>query len=142
MKKAIMSVIILGMTIITCYAPELHQFYIVNPPTIKKFDPMLYSFQKIESNFDADTINRLGYGGILQIGQEMVDEANRLCELKGNPTRFVLDDRLDVNRSTHIWYIVQEYWNPKYELKRACKIWNPLASTRYYNKIKAVYLTL
>jgi hypothetical protein len=100
------------------------------------FDRMLYSFQAVESNFDTKVINSLGYGGILQIGQEMINEANRICKLTGNPAEFTLIDRLDSTKSVQIWYIVQNYWNPSYDLMRACKVWNPLASKEYYQKIK------
>ena len=89
---------------------------------------MLHSFIKVESNFNDTVINSLGYGGCLQIGQEMVDEVNRICKKEGNPSRYVLKDRLNRGKSIEMWYIVQNYWNPLYDLKRAAKIWNPLAS--------------
>lgn len=100
------------------------------------FDPMLIAFMQVESNFDTDTINRLGYGGILQIGSEMVEEANRISRIKGINQSFTLTDRLDSTKSVQMWYIVQNYWNESYALKRACIVWNPLASINYYRKIK------
>lgn len=117
-------------------APGYKELYIEQPEAIYVFDPMLYSFKFIESTFNADTINKLGYTGILQIGQEMIDEANRICELKNIPMHFTLIDALDERKSTQIWYIVQDFWNPGYELSKACLIWNPLADSRYYERIK------
>lgn len=102
----------------------------------KEPDLLLLAFIEIESSFNADTINHLGYGGILQIGQEMIDEANRISKKLNLGESFILSDRLNVNKSIRIWYIVQNYWNPKYTCRRACKIWNPTASNRYYIKVK------
>ena len=134
---------ILILSIFTvCSAPDTNVLYIQEAEIIKPFDPMLHSFIKIESNFNDTVINWLGYGGCLQIGQEMVDEVNRICIKDGNPKRYVLDDRLNRELSIEMWYIVQEYRNPTYDLKLAAKIWNPLSSIRYYNKIKLYMVTL
>ena len=99
------------------------------------YDPMLYSFMAVESNFDTDTVNSLGYGGILQIGSEMISECNRILGLKGSPLKYVLEDRLDSTKSVEIWYLIHSWHNKEYELNRACKIWNPLADSRYYTRI-------
>jgi hypothetical protein len=117
-------------------APPSGVIAIIDSEPVQVFDKMLYAFQKVESNFDTDTINRLGYGGILQIGQEMINEANRICRIKEIPQSFTLTDRLDSIKSVRVWYIVQNYWNESYTLKKACMVWNPLASVNYYNKIK------
>jgi hypothetical protein len=117
------------------FAPGFPCGYIVRAEAIY-CDPMLNAFMQAESNFDTDTINRLGYGGILQIGQQMIDEANRICELTSNPRRFILSDRLDSLKSVQVWYIVQAWHNPKYDLRRAAKVWNPTASPKYLNKIE------
>jgi len=130
--------LILSLFSVVLTAPSLNEVVICKPEQIKVFDNMLNAFMKVESNFDTDTINSLGYGGILQIGQEMINEANRICRIRQICESFTLDDRLDSTKSVRVWYIVQSYWNPSYGLKKACKVWNPLASNRYYTKIKAV----
>jgi hypothetical protein len=99
----------------------------------KEFDPMLYSFMKIESNFRTDVINWLGYGGILQLGQEMINDANRIAH-----TNYILEDRMDSCKSVEIWYIIQNHYNPHYTLTKACKVWNPTASSAYRKKIYQV----
>jgi len=134
--KRMSTIILIFLFSIPAFAPAEIFLPIPKAEPIRVFDPMLYSFQFVESSFDTDTVNSLGYGGILQIGQEMVDEANRICILTGNPACFVLDDRLDSTKSVQMWYIAQNYWNPKYELRKACKIWNPMASEKYYLKLK------
>jgi len=123
-------------------APGYKELYIEQPEAIYVFDPMLYSFKFIESTLNTDVVNSLGYVGILQIGQEMVDEANRICELRNIPMHFTLIDALDERKSTQIWYIVQNFHNPKYDLIKACKIWNPLADERYLARIERKMKTL
>lgn len=101
-----------------------------------QFDDMLNSFMWVESNYDTDTVNSLGYGGILQIGSEMIAECNRILKLKGSPLKYVLSDRLNSTKSVEMWYLIQGYWNPDYDLVKAAKIWNPLASKEYLKRIK------
>jgi len=135
--KRMTTILILSLFFSVLTAPPDQVVYIVAPERIIVFDPMLYAFQKIESNFDCEVVNHLGYTGILQEGPEMIAEANRICKLTGNPKRFTFPAAaLDSVKSVQVWYIVQDYWNPKYQLKKACKIWNPLASINYYKKIK------
>lgn len=134
--KVMTTMILISVFFWQVAAPPANSVMIFESEVIMPYDPMLYAFQKVESNFNVSVVNWLGYTGILQIGQEMTDEANRICKLTGNPKRFTFpESALDSLQSVQIWYIVQSHWNPTYELKRACKIWNPLASERYYNKI-------
>lgn len=120
-------------------APPDTRLVITEGEAVKVYDPMLNAFMFVESSFDTDTVNKLGYTGILQIGQEMTDEANRINEMSGSPLRFNFPGcALDSLQSVQIWYTVQSYWNKSYSVKRACKVWNPEASNKYYAKIKAV----
>jgi hypothetical protein len=119
-------------------APDQSVLYIQEADKIKVFDPILYAFMKVESNFQTDVVNSLGYTGILQIGSEMVSECNRICKLTGNPARFTLSDRVDSIKSIEIWYIIQDYYNRAYNIERACELWNPKAGEWYYNKILSV----
>lgn len=134
--KKIIFILLLSLTTIQLPAPGLNEIPIAEPEVIYEFDPTLHSFKFIESSLRTDIVNRLGYTGILQIGPEMVAEANRICDKLEIPLHFTMADALSEKKSTQMWYIVQNYWNPDYNLKRACHIWNPLASTNYYNKIK------
>jgi hypothetical protein len=135
--KRMITIIILTLYFSILTAPPNQTIYIAESNEIRIFDPMLYAFQKVESNFDTDVVNHLGYTGILQEGLEMIAEANRICKMTGNPARFKFPGAaLDSLQSVQIWYIVQNYWNVQYTLKKACKVWNPLASNKYYLKIK------
>ena len=135
--KKMKLLLILSLFCAVLSAPPLKRAVILQPELIRVFDPMLKAFMMIESSFRTDVVNSLGYTGILQEGPEMIAEANRICLIRGIPDRFTFpESALDSLQSVKIWYIVQTYWNPGYELKRACRIWNPLASGNYYAKIK------
>jgi len=116
------------------FAPGLA---IINIPSAEpiRFDPILMAFEKIESSNREKIVNSIGATGILQIMPIMIDEVNRICRKLKNPMRFTIADRLDSTKSVQIWYIVQNYYNAGYDLKRACKVWNSKAGTDYYNKI-------
>jgi hypothetical protein len=138
-----MTLLTLFLTIsLRCIAPVYPVLYIPVAEKIYKSDPMLYAFMYVESNFDKDTVNSCNAGGILQIRPEMIEEANRILKLRKVALKYVLDDRLDSAKSVQIWYIVQGYWNRSYNLKRAAKIWNPLANKYYYLRINKVMLSL
>jgi hypothetical protein len=107
------------------HAPEFRTLTILeNEPIMfmPKPDKMLWAFMKIESNFNTKIVNYKNAGGILQIRPEMIAEANRICKLTNDRRKFVLDDRLDSIKSVQIWYLVQSYWNPDYNLKQVCKV--------------------
>ena len=136
-------ILILSLFSSVLTAPPNGVLAIAEGEKIQPFDPTLWAFQSVESNFRPYVVNYLGYTGILQEGPEMIEEANRINKMKGNPIRFTFpESALDPYQAVQIWYIVQDYWNPKYELRRAAKIWNPLASVKYYNKIKKQYLSV
>lgn len=135
MKATLILILLLICNSLTAPPSNLVQFE--KPKPIYKKDPMLFAFMHVESNFRTNIVNSLGYTGILQIGQEMINEANRINVLTGNPIRFKFpESALDSLQSVHVWYTVQKYWNPKYSLIKAAKIWNPLASEMYLTRIK------
>ena len=129
------------MLFFRAYAPGGHYAYVIKPDKIYSHeDPKLYAFEAVESDFNPTIINYLGYGGILQEGQEMITEANIICQKLDIPYHFVLKDRLNIKKAELIFYAVQYFYNPHYDLERACKIWNPEADERYYQRIYKNYL--
>jgi hypothetical protein len=135
MVKYMITILLLSVCL-NLLAPEYHTIPIQQAEKIKVYDPILYAFMFVESSFVKDTVNSLNAGGILQIRPEMIAEVNRILVLTGGVPKYVLDDRLDSVKSVQIWRIVQSYWNPGYDLKRAAKVWNPLASAEYLKRIK------
>ena len=135
--KSILIILFLLFTL-SLKAPSYERIVIVRAESVRPFDPILNAFMFVESNYRTDVVNSLGYTGVLPIGQEMTDEANRIKEMSGSPIRFTFPGcALDSLQSVQIWYTVQSYWNKSYSVKRACKVWNPEASVRYYNKVKS-----
>ena len=135
--KTILTLILLCFSL-SLSAPPDKRLVIFEGEAVRPYDRVLNAFMFVESNYRTDVVNSLGYTGILQIGQEMTDEANRINIMSGSPIRFNFpESALDSLQSVQIWYTVQSYWNKSYSVKRACKVWNPEASNRYYNKIKS-----
>ena len=116
-------------------------------------DTMLLSFIRLESNFNEQAVNPVtGARGILQILPVMINEANRLQSLLGNPIQYTWDDAWSVEKSIEIWYLVQNYHNPDYNIQEACKIWfgrgvqyDGMTWIEYHKKVEhylnALYLT-
>ncbi len=114
MKRMSIIILILMFTI-PAFAPVRNVIYIEKSKSVTLFDPLLYSFQYIESNFRVDVVNYLGYTGILQEGPEMIAEANRICKMTNIPMQFSFpESALDSLQSVQIGYIVQNYHNPNY----------------------------
>ena len=87
-------------------------------------DHSLLSVMWYESRFNKTAVNPVsGARGVLQILPIMINEANRLRRLQGSDIRYTWDDAWDVEKSIEIWYLVQNYHNPDYDLQKACMIW-------------------
>ena len=118
-------------------APKVKEMFILQPEPIKQFDSILYAFEMTESNQREDAVNPSGAVGVLQLMPIMVDEANRICRITGNPSRFTYSDRLDSVKSVRMWYITNAYHNPNYTVEGAVKLWNSRGGEKYINKIKS-----
>lgn len=88
-------------------------------------DRLLGAVIFVESRYTAGIIKKDESAvGILQIRPIMIEDVNRICRLLHDPRRYYLEDRLSVEKSIEIWYIVQQWYNPQYDLTLACKVWN------------------
>jgi len=103
---------------------------------IKRVDKLLQAIIYVESRGDSTAVNhRENAVGILQIRPIMVKEANRLGG------KYVLEHRKNVAKSIELFYLVQQFHNPKYDPKIACFLWNggqkhsKEGSMEYYNKV-------
>ena len=118
-------------------APPYPELPIVQSESISPHQPLAMAFQYVESSFRTNIINKLGYTGIMQEGQEMINEANRICKLTGNTKRFTFPEAgLDSLQSTQVWYIVMDFHNGSYQLNRAADIWNHLGTPEYIRRLK------
>jgi hypothetical protein len=129
-------IIILCLLSLRLIAPSAKELIIERIQPLKPYDKMVIAFMQVESNFNPLAKGKLDDTGILQIRQIAIDEANRINEITGNEVRYVFIDALDSLKSVNIWYIVQGYWNPSFDIRKATEVWNPGSGELYYNKIK------
>lgn len=87
-------------------------------------DPVLLAFMWYESRY-VDTAEQkiTGARGVLQILPIMIKEANRIRLKQGSDISYTWEDAWSVDKSVEIWYLVQQYHNPEYNLEKACQIW-------------------
>lgn len=88
---------------------------------IEKEDHILEAVLIIETTDDSTKINIIENAvGLIQIRPVMVHEANRIIGY----SKYKLIDRYSTKKSIEMWYVVQTYWNPTYNLEIACRVWN------------------
>ena len=113
-----------------------------SPPTQPRIDMDNYnrimfiqSIIHVESKGDALAIGSKNDVGILQITPICVKEANRIIKRK----EYTLADRFSHKKSVEIFNIIQSHYNPAFNYRTACKIWNPGAGKSYTEKILKEY---
>ncbi|MSP85094.1 MAG: hypothetical protein EXR18_04620 [Flavobacteriaceae bacterium] len=67
----------------------------------------------VESKGNATARSKDGSLGIVQILPIMVKEVNRICKAKGIHKQFALQDRLNPDKSEQMFWIYQNFYNPK-----------------------------
>lgn len=82
--------------------------------------------------------------GYLQIRPVLVKECNNILKKKKSSKRYSLKDRYNKEKSIEMFYLIQENFNPSYNIERALWIWNAGANakkrpTAYINKVMKVY---
>lgn len=92
-------------------------------------------------NEKAVSVDCVGY---LQIRPVLVKECNSILKKKKSSKRYSLKDRYNKEKSIEMFYLIQENFNPSYNIERALWIWNagPNAKKRptaYINKVMKVY---
>lgn len=121
--------------------PELPEYEILD-----KWDIMAEAFIPVESSGNPLAVNRSsGACGILQFKKIMVDEVNRLLNLKlktKDVTYYTYDDRFDRHKSVQMFKIVMMYKNKSGSLDRAMRIWNHTYTEREKSMIRANYARL
>jgi hypothetical protein len=98
-------------------------------------DPILRAFAKFESRYVEYAVNPITKArGIIQILPIMIDEVNRIQSIKEQflweyynlpivLSRYTWDDAFNAQKSIEMWYIVQRFKNPQYDIQKACIIW-------------------
>jgi len=117
-----------------CTAPVFESFTIIESDPVHIYnitDPVLSAFCLYESDFNSEAVNPVsGAGGILQFMKSMIDEVNKICRYQHSLSsgeiplvQYKLSDRFNPEKSIEMWYIVQNFKNPDYDLAKACQIW-------------------
>jgi hypothetical protein len=133
--KILLTILLLLIPILVS-APDYPRLAIEKGDVLKPYQKILNAFFKVESNNNPLAVGKLDDIGILQIRPVAIKEANRICQLTGNPARFTLNDRLDSAKSVQVWFILMEYKRVLNDLKKTCEIWNPGSGESYYIKIQ------
>jgi hypothetical protein len=131
MKKMISLIIMMLLVLMFPYnlkAPVMKSLMIIESEPLYAFnikDPVLRAFVRFESFYDEYAINPVsGARGILQFLPVMINEVNRiLLECYINHPLYTWDDAFDAQKSIDMWYIVQRYHNPTYDIEKICQIW-------------------
>lgn len=82
--------------------------------------------------------------GYLQIRPCVVNECNRILKVQKSDKRYTLKDRFSKEKSIEMFYIIQDFYNKKYDMERALWIWNAGAFSKkkpvsYIRNVMKVY---
>ena len=113
-------------------------------------DVLYSSIVWVESKGNANAKSKDGSVGIIQIKPVMVKEVNRICKIRGIDKRFTLADRRNPSKSSEMFWIYQEFYNPdikrdslsKEDLELMSRKWNggpnghlKKATRKYWKKV-------
>lgn len=97
---------------------------VVNEET-HPLEPLMNAIIYVESRGNPKAHNKKGdCVGILQITKICVRECNNVLRKKGSKKRYTYADRWDKDKSIEMFYLLQDYYNPKHDIKKAIRIWN------------------
>ena len=110
---------------------------------LRKWNLPIYIAMNETSNFDEKAINKKeNAAGLLQIRPIMIRDVNRIVGYK----KYTLNDRYNFSKSLEIFYIIQDHYNPEYDIEKAARIWNggpdgiyQSSTINYYNKFLKNY---
>lgn len=87
------------------------------------FNRLVTAIATVESNLNEKVVSGdcVGY---LQIRPVLVKECNNILKQRKSDKRFKNSDRLSKEKSIEMFHLIQEKYNPTYDVKRAICIWN------------------
>ena len=104
---------------------------------------LITAIATVESNLNEKAVSRdcVGY---LQIRPCLVQECNNILKKQNSTKRYTLNDRFSKVKSIEMFYIIQDKFNPTYDIERAICIWNAGAYSKkkpmgYLRKVMAEY---
>ena len=150
LKKQTVKIIFALMMLLTCST-----FYVKAQNTTVDYNRLITAIGTVESGLN-DNARSGVHAGFLQISKVCVTECNRINKLKGISTRYTLQDRFNHQKAIEMFWIIQNFYNPKGDLKdddrieRMIRLWNegnsamkkPKRKTKYYQKVMKIYNSL
>ena len=109
-----------------------------------KFDwnPVIDAIIEVESNGKADAVDKGGKScGAMQITPILVEECNRILELRKSKKRYSMKDRFSVSKSKEMFLLFQSFYNPMNSVELAIRSWNggmgytKKGTQRYFDKV-------
>ena len=106
------------------------------------WNPVIDAIIEVESEGNAKAVDKSGKScGIMQITPILVNECNRILELKKSSKRYTMNDRFSVKKSKEMFLLFQSFYNPKNNVELAIRSWNggmncsKRATQRYFEKV-------
>lgn len=104
---------------------------------------LITAIATIERNLNEKAVSGK-HVGYLQISPILVKECNNILKEKKSQLRYTLNDRYSKSKSIEMFYLIQDKFNPTYNIERAICIWNAGAYAkkkplRYLRKVMAEY---
>lgn len=104
---------------------------------------LITAIATVESQLNEKAVSKdcVGY---LQIRPIVVQECNNILKQRNSTKRYTLSDRLNKKKSIEMFYLIQEKFNPSYNVEKALCIWNagPYSKkkpTKYVEKVMKEY---
>ena len=83
------------------------------------------------------------YAGRLAMSPAAVNEVNIILKSRGESKRYTMNDRLNPEKATEMFLIIQSRHNPENNIEKGIRMWNgghrwqTERTKRYYNKVMA-----
>lgn len=124
-------------------------FNVMAQNTNVDYSRLITAIGTVESKLNDKAVSGV-HAGFLQISKVTVKECNRINKIRGVSKRYTLNDRFNRQKSIEIFYVIQNFYNPKGDLHYAILLWNEGCSamdktkrkTSYYKKVMKVYNNL
>ena len=144
LKKQTVKIIFALMMLLNCST-----FYVEAQNTTVDYSRLITAIGTVESGLN-DNARSGVHAGFLQISKVCVTECNRINKLKNVSTRYTLQDRFNHQKSIEIFWIIQNFYNPKLDIDYMVLLWNegnsamkkPKRKTKYYQKVMKIYNSL
>lgn len=117
---------------------NLHPSTIKAKKTQDNWHDVVEAIIEIESNGNPNAVSKCGQCiGAMQIKKIVVDDCNEYLKMKKSKRRFTYEDRLSIQKSKEMFYLIQERYNKTQNIEEAVRIWN--GGCRYQKEKTEIY---